>query len=347
MKIIELKIMEHNKDLVQSFKMTTIRNSFGLYGQRTITRLVEASQHLLEGKSIGDCVTYHVEKSLWGDVRVKMPISAILRKGDEANHPEAKRQLKKLVGLPLEYEAPNGDWICTTLISKVIFSKSTGEATLTIQPEIWEAILDFSKGFRRFEIEKALDLRSAYSMRLYQLISGQERPLSYNLVALKKMLGVEKKYARPADFIKRVIQPAKEELDKVSPYTFDFKPVTEKKSARGKETITGITFIPYFQPKNRDQELEQKQDFGKLKRKYPGVVSLPKSLENYLTHTAGFTMTGIKNNSELLLQAINHITDFEEVVLRNIVGRSREAKNPQGYIIKAIKSELKHQGIKA
>lgn len=347
MKIIELKIMEHNKDLVQSFKMTTIRNSFGLYGQRTITRLVEASQYLLEGKSIGDCVTYHVEKSLWGDVRVKMPISAILRKGDEANHPEAKRQLKKLVGLPLEYEAPNGDWICTTLISKVIFSKSTGEATLTIQPEIWEAILDFSKGFRRFEIEKALDLRSAYSMRLYQLISGQERPLSYNLVALKKMLGVEKKYARPADFIKRVIQPAKEELDKVSPYTFDFKPVTEKKSARGKETITGITFIPYFQPKNRDQELEQKQDFGKLKRKYPGVVSLPKSLENYLTHTAGFTMTGIKNNSELLLQAINHITDFEEVVLRNIVGRSREAKNPQGYIIKAIKSELKHQGIKA
>ena len=339
--------MEHNKDLVQSFKMTTIRNSFGLYGQRTITRLVEASQYLLEGKSIGDCVTYHVEKSLWGDMRVKMPISAILRKGDEANHPEAKRQLKKLVGLPLEYEAPNGDWICTTLISKVIFSKSTGEATLTIQPEIWEAILDFSKGFRRFEIEKALDLRSAYSMRLYQLISGQERPLSYNLVALKKMLGVEKKYARPADFIKRVIQPAKEELDKVSPYTFDFKPVTEKKSARGKETITGITFIPYFQPKNRDQELEQKQDFGKLKRKYPGVVSLPKSLENYLTHTAGFTMTGIKNNSELLLQAINHITDFEEVVLRNIVGRSREAKNPQGYIIKAIKSELKHQGIKA
>ena len=347
MKIIELQIMDTNKDLVQSFKMTTIRNSFGLYGQRTITRLVEASQHLLEGKSIGDCVTYLVEKSLWGDVRVKMPISAILRKGDESNYQEAKKQLKKLVGLPLEYEAPNGDWVCTTLISKVVFSRSAGEATLTIQPEIWEAILDFSKGFRRFEIEKALDLRSAYSMRIYQLISGQERPLSYNLVALKKMLGVEKKYDRPTDFIKRVIQPAKEELDKVSPYTFDFKPILEKNGGRGRGTITGITFIPYFQPKNRDQELEQKQDFGKLKRKYPGVVSLPKSLENYLTHTAGFTMTGIKNNSELLLQAINHITDFEEVVLRKIVGRSREAKNPQGYIIKAIKSELKQQGIKA
>ena len=144
-----------------------------------------------------------------------------------------------------------------------------------------------------------------------------------------------------------IVNEELEELDKVAPYSFDYKPIFEKNSVRGKGTMTGITFIPYFQPKNRDQELEQKQDFGMLKKKYPGVVSLPKSLENYLTHTAGFTMTGVKNNSELFLQAINHITDFEEVVLRKIVGRSREAKNPQGYIIKAIKSELKQQGIKA
>lgn len=338
--------MEGNKDLIQSFKMTTIRNNFGLYGQRTITRLVEASQHLLEGKTIGDCLTYHVEKSLWGDIRVKMPISAILRKGDEANHPEAKRQLKKLVSLPLEYEAPNGDWICTTLISKVIFSKSSGEATLTIQPEIWEAILDFSKGFRRFEIEKALDLRSANSMRLYQLLSGQTKPLSYNLEALKKMLGVEKKYNRPYDFIKRVITPAKEELDKVSPYSFDFKLIKESKIGRGKETIIGITFYPYFIPDHRDLELAQREEFGKLKKTFPGVLSIPTSIEKYLIHTAGFTKKGLENNKDLILHAINHITNFESDFLRKVVGNSRKAKNPQGYILKAIKGELKEHGIK-
>ena len=54
--------MGTNKDLVQSFKMTTIRNSFGVYGQRTIIRLIEASQYLLEGKTIGDCVTYEIDK---------------------------------------------------------------------------------------------------------------------------------------------------------------------------------------------------------------------------------------------------------------------------------------------
>ena len=337
--------MGTNKDLVQSFKMTTIRNSFGVYGQRTIIRLIEASQYLLEGKTIGDCVTYEIDKSLWGEIRVKMPISAILPKGDESNHLEAKKQLKKLVSLPLEYEAPNGDWVVTTLISKVVFSKATGEAALTIQPEIWEAILDFSKGFRRFELNKALELKSAYSLRLYQLISGQKSPLSYNLESLKKMLGVEKKYDRTYNFIQRVILPAKKELDAVAPYSFDYRLQYECNPGRGKAGVTGITFIPYFQPKNRDIELEKKQDFATIKHRFPGVASLPKSVENYMVHTMGFTKTGLENNRELLLQAYQHIPDFETTFLRKLAPKSRNAKNPQGYIIRAIKGELKENGI--
>jgi Initiator Replication protein. len=85
------------------------------------------------------------------------------------------------------------------------------------------------------------------------------------------MLGVEKKYPRPADFIKRVVIPAKEELDAVAPYSFDYKPILESKTGRGKAGIVGITFIPYFQPKNRDIDLEKKQDFNTLKRRYPGL----------------------------------------------------------------------------
>lgn len=346
MQTIVLRDMGQNKDLVQSFKMTTIRNSFGVYGQRTIIRLVEASQYLLEGRSIGDCITYNIEKSLWGEMRVQMPITAILPKGDESNHLEAKKQLKKLVSLPLEYETPNGDWVATTLISKVVFSKATGEAALTIQPEIWEAILDFSKGFRRFELNKALELKSAYSLRLYQLISGQERPLSYTLVNLKKMLGVEKKYPRPADFIKRVVVPAKEELDAVAPYSFDYKTILERETGRGRAAIVGITFIPYFQPANRDTELEEKRDFDTLKRRYPGVVSLPQSVVNYLIHTLGFSAPGIENNKNLLLQGYQHIQDFETIFLRKLANGSRKANNPQGYVIKAIKSQLKENGIR-
>lgn len=332
-----------NKDLVQSFKMTTIRNGFGIYGQRTIIRLVEASQQFLQGKKIGDCITYQFEKSLWDEVRIKMPITAILAKDDVSNHLEAKKQLKKLVTTAMEYQAPNGDWVVTTLISKVVFSKSTGEASLTIQPEIWEAILDFSKGFRRFELNKALELKSAYSVRLYELLSGQEKPLSYKLTELKKMLGVEKKYDRPFNFIARVIEPAKEELDRLAPYSFDFKPILERKSSRGKPTIVGITFIPYFQPKKRDKALAEKADFDNIRYKYPNIVDIPQGIKNYLMQCFEFTETGIKNNQDLLSRANKHL-DLDKF-LRKIVTNARKAKNPQGYVIRAIKSELKENGI--
>lgn len=333
-----------NKDLVQSFKMTTIRNGFGIYGQRTIIRLVEASQQFLQGKKIGDCINYQIEKNLWEEMRIKMPITAILAKDDISNHQEAKKQLKKLVTTAMEYQAPNGDWVVTTLISKVVFSKSTGEAVITIQPEIWEAILDFSKGFRRFELNRALELKSAYSVRLYELFSGQESPLSFSLENLKKMLGVEKKYPRPADFIKRVLTPAKEELDRLAPYSFDFKPIFERKSERGKPTITGFTFTPYYQPKKRDKDLAKKADFNNICHNYPNIVEVPQGIKNYLIQCLGFTEPGIKNNRDLLIRACNHL-DFDDF-LRKLATKARQAKNPRGYVIRATRSELKEKGIK-
>ena len=332
-----------NKDLVQSFKMTTIRNGFGIYGQRTIIRLIQASQQYLQGKQIGDCETYKIDKNLWGDVQIQFPLNYILAPGDDSNHTEARKQLKKLLSTPLEYEKPNGDWVGITLVSRVEFSKSTGEAIIKVQPEIWEAIMDFSKGFRRFELNKALELKSAYSVRLYELLSGQENPLSYNLEDLKKMLGVEKKYDRAYNFISRVIIPAKQELDAVAPYSFDYKPILERKTGRGKPGITGITFYPLYQPKKRDKDLAAKELLNKVQRSAPGVEFIPKGIKNYLMQVYDFTETGIKNNQELFYQA-NKYLDLDKF-LRGLVSKARKAKNPQGYVIRAIKSELKEKGI--
>ena len=52
-------------------------------------------------------------------------------------------------------------------------------------------------------------------------MSGQERPLIYTIEDLKIMFGVQDKYKRNPDFIKRIIVPAKEELDAKSPYSFE------------------------------------------------------------------------------------------------------------------------------
>lgn len=334
--------MGTNKDLVQSYKFTTIRNDLGIYGQRTLINLIAASQQILEGKKIGDCVKYQIEENLWGYKRVIMPITAIMADGDKSNYQEARKQLKMLQTKLFEYN-DNGIWISSVFFSEVKFDSKNGNAVLEIPPTTWRVIMDFSDGYRLFEKEKALQLRSTYSMRLYQLLSGQKCPLTYTLEYLKKMFGISDKYPRPNDFIKRVVIPAKEELDKYAPYSFEYLPIYDHKGVKGRSGITAITFYPVYQPKNRDKSLEEKREFKNIEYKYPNIVEIPLAIKNYMIHTLGFTIQGIKNNTNLILEACK-ILDLDKF-LREIAPRSRTAKSPQGYIIKALKLELKEHGI--
>lgn len=340
---------EENKDLVQSFQMTTLRNDFGVFGQRTLVRLVEAAQPFLEGHKIGDCVKFEVTEDLWGYRRIKMPITAILPENDTTNYTKAKKELKQLVEKSVTFESETSD-ITVALITRVDFDKVNGDAILDIAPEIWSAILDFSKGFRRFEMAKVLQLRSAYSMRLYQLMSGQERPLEYSLDNLKRIFGLENKYQnKPLNFISRVIVPAKEELDRLAPYSFDFKPILERKSGKGKPGIAGIRFYPYFIPGNRDKDLAIKEDSWKNAHHKDAMIqrifSLEQGTKNYLMHTLGFSQRQLDNNRVLFLTAATKIKDFDSF-LRGIAPRANHAKNPQGYVINSIKLELQENGVK-
>ncbi len=334
--------MGTNKDLVQSYKFTTICNNLGIYGQRTFINLIAATQQVLEGKKIGDCIKYQIDEDLWGYKRIIMPLTAIMANGDKSNYQAARKQLKQLQTKLIEYN-DDGLWISSVFFSEVKFNAKNGNAILEVPPTTWKVIMDFSSGYRVFEKEKALQLRSTYSMRLYQLLSGQKSPLTYTLENLKKMFGISDKYPRPNDFIKRVVIPAKEELDKYAPYTFEYKPVYDRKTTKGRASITAITFFPVYQPQNRDKSLEEKREFKNIVYKYPNIIEIPSNIKNYMIHTLGFTLQGIKNNSALILEACK-VLDLDNF-LRGIAPRARTAKKPQGYIIRALKLELKEHGI--
>lgn len=48
----------------------------------------------------------------------------------------------------------------------------------------------FAKGYREFELNKALALPTGYSLRFYMLMSGQVYPLDISLDNLKERLGI-------------------------------------------------------------------------------------------------------------------------------------------------------------
>ena len=183
--------MEQNKDLIESYKLTTVRDRIGIYGQRLILRLVElataegATQGLdfKSGKDIRQ-----VEVGLWGENTVTMPLSDITAETDNRSKP--RKAVIALMQEISEAEDEDGDWFAFPFLT--FAQVKNGMLTVKVRQELWQVFMDFRKGFRRFELEAALQLKSTYSLRLYKLVSEQHDTeyLDFQLDELKKMLGV-------------------------------------------------------------------------------------------------------------------------------------------------------------
>ena len=321
-----------NKDVIQSYLLTSARYNFNIYEKRVLFRLVELCQAQLENKKLDS--TFTISQDLFGLLHIRMPISKFLRNKNDKNHTRVKAALTSLNNKPFEYEN-NEIWKIIRIIELPVLFRYGEYVEFTIQKEIYEAILDFSKGFRKYELDTAMRFESIYSMRFYELFSGKKEPISYSIEELKTMFHLVDKYSRVPDLIRRVIDPAKKELNKFSPYSFTYQTLNKGRK------ITGIKFYPIYLPKNRDQKLEEIE----LSKKVSNSWFLDRGTINYLKNEYFFSQLEIKNNLVLFKQAAEQL-DFL-LFLSKMKRKCSDKANPKGYLINAIKKELKTAKIKA
>ena len=315
-----------NKDVIQSYIFTTAKYNFSVDEKRILYRLVELVQYTLEGKKL--ISGYIIEDSELKSMKsVKMPISSFLKDPESENYSAVKKALKNLRNKTFEYQ--NGrSWKLIGIIELPTFEER-GLVEFKIHQEVYEALLDFSKGYRKYELKTAMSFESTYAMRFYELLSGQKRPLTFKIEDLKVMFNLVGKYKKPSDFIKRVVETAKIELDKSSPYSFEYNEI--KKSNR----TESISFHPVYISKNRDPKLEKKEETRNVSLRW----DLDKMAINYLVNNFQFTETEIKNNMDLF---VNANKKFDLLLhISGLKGKAIEAKNPKGYIINSIKKQLK------
>jgi len=314
-----------NKDVIQSYILTTAKYDFSVYEKRILYRLVELNQHLLEGRKLNK--DYRIESNIYGDKTYTIPISAFLKEGDASNHKEVKKALEALKRKELTYE-DDEIWASLTIIALPKIKKYNDTVTFTVDNMINNALMNFSKGYKKFELQTAMNFESVYAMRFYELLSNQKTPITYTIGQLKEMFQITNKYKLSADFRIYVLDAAKKELDKCSPYTFDYK---MNKVGR---SFTSVTISPKYQPKFRDTDLEKHE----LQKQVSLSWDLPKEITDYLIHNFEFTKDGIKNNIDLFKHAHEELDLIS--FLAAIKGKVRASKNPQGYIIGAIKKQL-------
>ena len=314
-------------EIIQSYIVTTARYDFNVYEKRVLYRIIEMIQFVLNGKKLNQ--RYRIDKTLFDLYNVEMPIKALLNGERDENYIRIKNALMSMSRKIFQYEDEK-EWRAIPLILLPKIQKYESTVKFRLHEDIYIALLNFSKGYKKYELKTAFEFDSNYAMRFYELFSYQRTPLTYSVEELKTMFGVEKKYKLTADFIRWVIVPAQDELNEKSPYSFEY--TTLKKGRK----INAIKFYPVKIPDNVDEEFETER----LKKQLSPAWSIERHILNYLKEHYMFSTPEIKNNVTLFEQAQKEIPDLL-MFLSEIRARANRAGNPKGYLINALKKKMK------
>lgn len=312
-----------NREVIQSYLITAARYDFSVYEKRILYRLVEMCQGQLEGKKLN--AGFQMNKTLFGDHMITIPISSFLADDHDENYTRVKSALTSLRNKTIEYE-DSKIWKLIGIIEKPKFEKR-GYAHFEIQPEIYDAILNFSKGYRRYELKTAMSFETVYAMRFYELFSEKKEPITYSINDLKIMFQLQDKYKLTTDFLRYVVDTAKDELDKKSPYSF-----TYKKECRGKKVVALKFFI--HETTNIDGDLVE----TKLQKQVSIGFDLDKIIIDYLKQNYMFDTDEIKHNRTVFVEASKKLDIMSIMASKKRYCEGR--KNPKGTLMSILKKEL-------
>src|SRR5699024_8362866 len=290
-------------------------------------RIIESFQPMLKGLKLEG--KYTVTQNIFEEFEFIMPISSFLASNTDTNHAQVKKAFKALMSTVIEVETDK-EWRAYNLLERPVLNKETTGLSFRLSPDIARAFLDFTKGYKKFELKLAMSFNSAYTMRFYELLSSNKTTIIYKIDYLREILAIGNKYPRTFDFIKNVIEVAQKELDEKSAYSFEYERITTGRS------ITAISFTPKYIPANRDVELDNRR----LKKQVSTRFTIPKNISDYLKNEYDFTTQEIKNNLELFEQALKTASfDFVRFLADERVN-AKKAKNPKGWLIGAIRKQI-------
>ena len=341
---------------IQSNCLTLSRYDFDIYQKRALYYVIEALQPYFNDlnfnryKSDNDLKNIAVvQPTLIPDiVEFTIPKSKLL--GEDSNEKNYQRliaSMKKLLSKVICFENDKKR-VYSHFISAVEEDiKYSRDITFRIDTKIWECIFNFEKGFTKYKLLSTISLKNVYAMRFYELISNRTNSQYYSLQELKEMFLLKNRYKSFNAFVKKVIEPAKAELDRTCDYTFTYS-IRYERNAIGRPRADGFYFYPIHQPMN---DITSKS------------LILTKELEDELKRM-GFTDAEIDNNRALL--SLYQMTCTDQTYMKSIGVfkpdfllflielqinmRYEKIANPKGYVINSIRKhteeKLVQKGIK-
>lgn len=317
---------------VQSYYSIVLRQRFGIYQLRMFLRVVNRAR-IITAKRKG-MISYDNTINISGFRNYfSMPISSIA--GNTHNYEPLKKSLREMVqsgDYSVEYyDKQRRQWHVGHMFEDITIDEARSVLSFSVPSWLVQYIVDYSNGgYRMYDYEKAMSLSSPYATRLYMLTSALTKPMMYNNIeGLKKILGVSGKYERVSEFVRKILQPAADELarKKLNGFNVEVRHAC-KNAKRGR--VVGLVFVPV---KREGKEQNISTQLEKLREQVPA------ELIDYLLQNCHFTVREVSGKNAETLAAFSQIPEWP-AKLQSIIERARRKRKNHGYIISALKAEV-------
>lgn len=337
-----------NQNQIQSYVLTVAKYDSNIYAKRILNYIVKANQDYLQGAKLNDVVK--IDHDLFKNRIYTIDLKDILMGDKDTHYSRIKDAFNVLQNKFLIYD-DDDDYVKVPFITALHIQKSKGFATFSMAEPIYRAFSDYTRGFRKYELSVSLSLTSVYSIRFYELVSGQDYPLTYDIDNLKEMFEISDRYHDVKDLVRRVIEPAKKELTEKAPYTFDYKLNIDKEhKGPGRKPYKSITITPIHQPEKESEDTEA----AELAKQVNLSAFMTKGDIDYIIENFGFTRKGIKSNHDLFIKVkrekgvdfINWLATIKEKAQKKRgelmhKGQDISSFNMAGWLINSLKLEAK------
>lgn len=315
-------------NMLQSYYTSILKANLTLYEVRILVKIVERVQSCLHAEAARN---YVGEKICTDKINYNFALQIRELLSDGSHHYEDVRQaVSSLSDKDITwYSSDRKQWKKAPVIYNVRWDEGSGVVLFSAAAWIIETILDFTAGFSKYDLATAMSLKTSNAVRMYMLTCSMTRPISYSVEFLKEVLGVPGMYTQTRDFIKRCIEPAAKELEEANVNGFSFSPEYDGRK------VAKILLRPVTRAKKSRQELTAMAGLS---------TWCPPAMKNYLMMSCGFTSRELSANKTTLFE-FSKLQGWQDVLLM-IIERQRRKRKSKGYIIAAMKLEIKEQKAK-
>ena len=251
------EIIRNARNIIESYIFATGRRDLTVFSERLLIILADTAQNFNGSMTNENRQIRNIKFSNLGEVQVDIPLKEIVA-GKSSNYYHARKSIKELLDKHIIHQYPatkngqpvldkNGKQVYVLqghqIINNIDMNKKPGIVSVTVNRITWQALLDMSKGYRKYDITTALILSKSSAIRMLKIISNQNQPFLLSIQSLREQWELVDKYPRMKDFLKFTMETAKRELDEKSFWTFDYKPVN-KDATPGNRIPTHILIIP-------------------------------------------------------------------------------------------------------